>query len=392
MKTVIIAIVVTVAVLAAVGGLLTFILIPPKGEREEKPKERPAPAVKENAVSAPVSKREEPEESKVEEAAEEDEPEEEPEEEPETETESESDDEDEEENVTERRLRVENGEVKYIIIKYNKSFQAKLIQGSDETKEYYSRLKNRLLSYCGVKSRMSWKWETFNAGRKKLAKLRLRGKTLSIALALDPAEYEDTKYIVESIADVKSYVDTPCLYRIKNDRRVKYACELIDKLMTDNGLSMGLIEENVDYVAQYPYETTAALLERKLIKELTDEDAQSGTVFRPSDVRGSVSAVEADRLMQDDVADILLEKLGGESDRTRTGIVNIDTLSKYFEDEERVTLEEIKKRVKDFDRKVTYVKVLARGTLDKRLTVEADNFSLQAVKMIVLTGGKAIKK
>ena len=57
-----------------------------------------------------------------------------------------------------------------------------------------------------------------------------------------------------------------------------------------------------------------------------------------------------------------------------------------------VTLDEIKKRVKGFNKQTTYLKVLARGTLDKALTVEADGFSLQAVKMIVLMGGTAIKK
>lgn len=37
------------------------------------------------------------------------------------------------------------------------------------------------------------------------------------------------------------------------------------------------------------------------------------------------------------------------------------------------------------------VKVLARGSLDKALTVEAADFSLPAVKMIVITGGKVVK-
>ena len=96
--------------------------------------------------------------------------------------------------------------------------------------------------------------------------------------------------------------------------------------------------------------------------------------------------------MGDEVAELLVEKAGGVSDRTRTGIVNIDTLSRYFTDGETVTLEEVKKRVPNFSNKVTYLKVLGRGTLDKKLTVEADNFSLQAVKMIVITGGKAVKK
>lgn len=308
------------------------------------------------------------------------------------EADDENESEDEAEEQTERKLVVENGEVKYIIIKYSKSFQAKLIQSGNITKEYYSQLKNCLLSYNGVKSRLSWRWETFRAGRKALAKLRMRGKTLSLALALNPDDYADTKYVVESLAGVAAYADTQCLYKIKNDRRVKYAKELIDKLMQDNGLSSGLVGENVDYASQYPYETTEALIARKLIKELTDEEAQSGTVFKPSDVRQSVTAAEVDSIMKDEVAEILIRKVDETSDRTKVGIVNIDALSQAFADGETVTLEEVKKRVKGFDKKVTYLKVLARGVLDKKLMVKADAFSLQAAKMILLTGGQVLKK
>lgn len=296
-----------------------------------------------------------------------------------------------EDEVGERRLVKEDGEAKYIVIKYSKSFQAKIIQSDAVTKSYYSELKNKLLSY-GVKSRMSWKCETFRSGRKTLAKLRLRGKTLSVAFALNPVAFENTKYHVEDISEVKALAETPCLYRIKNDRRVRYAKELIDCVMEQNGVTAVPNGTETDYAAMYPYETTEALINKKLIKELTDEEAQSGTVFKSSDIRQSVSATEADVLMQDEVAEILIESLGGISDRTKTGIVNIDTLSQHFKDGEKVTLEEVKKRVKGFGKNVTYLKVLARGTLDKKLTVEADGFSLQAAKMIILTGGKAVKK
>ena len=78
------------------------------------------------------------------------------------------------------------------------------------------------------------------------------------------------------------------------------------------------------------------------------------------------------------------------SDRTRRGIVNIDTLSDSFESGEEITLEDMKARIRGFDKRMTYVKVLARGTLSKSLTVHADEFSIQAAKMILLTGGKII--
>ena len=38
-----------------------------------------------------------------------------------------------------------------------------------------------------------------------------------------------------------------------------------------------------------------------------------------------------------------------------------------------------------------YVKVLARGELSKKLSVEMHDFSSDAVKMIILTGGKVTK-
>ena len=295
-------------------------------------------------------------------------------------------------SVTRIKEVAEDGNVRYIVIKYSKSFIAKLIQSDENTKRCYSQIKNSLLSYKGVKSRISWKWEAFRAGRNTVAKLRLRGKTLSLCLALNADDYTGTKFHVESLSDVKSFSDTPCLYRIKNERRLRYSADLIADLMRKNGMEENEIAPAVDYAAQFPYETTEALIGRKLIKVLTDEEAQSGTQFAPVDIRRSVSVKEADSLMKDEVAATLLKKSASISDKTKAGIVNIDTLSQYFADGESVTLEEVIKRVPRISAKTTYLKVLARGTLDKTLTVEADSFSLQAVKMIVLTGGTAIKK
>lgn len=286
----------------------------------------------------------------------------------------------------------QNSKKKYIVIKYNRSFTAKLIQSDDRTKRYYLDIKNELSAFVGIKSRISWKWEMFRLGSKQLAKLCLRGKTLTLCLALDTREFAHTKYAVKDIGAVKSYVSTPCAYGIKTDKRLERAKELIAKLAETHGLLRDESYNFVDCAAHYPYEDTDALVERKLIKVLTDDAAESGNSFRPSAIRECVSAQEADSLMRDEVAASLIEVSGGRSDRTKTGIVNIDTLSQNFESGEVVTLDEIKKRIKGFNSKVTYLKVLARGTLDKPLTVEADSFSIQAVKMIALTGGTAVKK
>ena len=281
----------------------------------------------------------------------------------------------------------ENGTIRYIIIKYNKSFTAKLIQSDAEVKNYYSAIKNELLSYTGIKTRMSWKGESFYSGRQTYAKLCIRGKCVCLFLALNPKNYEDTKYKVDDMTEIAAYEKIPCLYRIKNDRRLKFSAELIEAAMQGREKNPDYAE--TDWAKHYPYEKIEPLIERKLVKVLTEEDARSGDVFKPRDV---VTAAEVDELMQDDIAVALIEETDEISDRTKTDIVNIDTLSKNFADGETVTLEEIKKRIPAVSKRATFIKVLARGSLDKKLVVIADSFSIEAAKMILLTGGNAIKK
>ena len=71
----------------------------------------------------------------------------------------------------------------------------------------------------------------------------------------------------------------------------------------------------------------------------------------------------------------------------KKGIVNIDSLSRAFAPGDVVTVAAMQQR-KLLKPGVGIVKVLARGALDKPLIVEAHDFSLDAVKMILLTGGK----
>ena len=270
--------------------------------------------------------------------------------------------------------------------RYNKSFTAKLIQSDEQTKRYYSEIKNHLLSYRGVRSKIGWKWEAFRKGRETLVKLRLRGKTLSVCFALDADDYAGTKYRVEK-ADAKSLAATPCLYRVKNDRRLRYTKDLADTLLQSRGAEKSAVTP-VDYARQYPFETTQALLAKKLVKVV----GKAQPAALPIAPMQSVAAQDVDALMRDEVASALIVRSDAKSDKTKSGIVNIDVLSQCFKRGETVTLAEIKKRVKGFSKNITFVKVLARGTLDKPLTVEADGFSLQAVKMIALTGGTAVKK
>ena len=74
----------------------------------------------------------------------------------------------------------------------------------------------------------------------------------------------------------------------------------------------------------------------------------------------------------------------------RRGIINVDTLSESFSAGDRVDVNILKRKsLIPYD--TAYIKVLARGVIDKPLHVYANDFSLSAVKMIALAGGKSIK-
>lgn len=167
------------------------------------------------------------------------------------------------------------------ILRYDRSFKARYIQSDNEVKGWYTDLKNELLSYKKVKDRLSWKRESYNFGRNPVARLAFRGNTLCLYLPLDPAEYAESKYKVESVEDNATYIDTPCLYRIKNDKRVRYAKELIATVTEKLG-AVKVERDSVDYYE--PYEGLVQLINKGLIKRnIKDKSAEAIFVAKKSE-------------------------------------------------------------------------------------------------------------
>jgi hypothetical protein len=124
--------------------------------------------------------------------------------------------------------------------------------------------------------------------------------------------------------------------------------------------------------------------------EEESEDEDFSEKFSVIDLE--VDAERADMLITDALAKSLLKKDGEViyTDGNAKCIINVDTLSDNFYAGERIDINLLKKKgIIDGD--VSYIKVLARGRIDKPLTVYANEFSLSAVKMIALTGGQSIK-
>ena len=306
-----------------------------------------------------------------------------------------------------------------IDIRYSRSFTANLIQSEETVKDYYSELKNHIMSYKGVKSRISWKFDSYNRGRDQLFKIKLRGKTICLYCALDPNEFDESKYHHEPI-DAKIFEDVPMLVKIKSGLGLRKAKELVDITMAKFGIEKDEKAKVVDYVAKYPYEPNEPLLARKLIKALVADDTMvvmsskpkeepvveevieepvveevveeeiviEAPIIEPELVVPEVTAEEAHHIIEEKHIELVLEE-GVDyinAKDNKKAIINIDTLSKNYRAGEDVTIQSMKDK-KLIDKKAKCVKVLARGILDKPLKVRAGEFSETAIEMILLTGG-----
>ncbi len=153
------------------------------------------------------------------------------------------------------------------MMRYNRSFIARIIQGTDEQKTYYGEVRNALLSYKKVNSNIAWGAERFHKGRETIARFKIRGKTLVLYLALDPATHEYSVYHHKDVSDNKSVAGTPMMIKVKSPLGVKKAVRLIDEMLAArNGEKRNIPQR--DYAAMYPYETIEELIEDGLVKDV----------------------------------------------------------------------------------------------------------------------------
>lgn len=290
-----------------------------------------------------------------------------------------------------------------VFVQYRRSFRARLIQADGETKDLYNCLRSELLSVDGVKERVSWNYDSFNIGRKQFAKVNANRKSLILYLALAPSEM-DEKYRFRDVSAKKRYAAVPVRYKITGSRSYKYATELIAAAAERFGASRTPFEEKLDI----PYEEREALIKKRLIRvyakretgetvseeELEKYIEEGATIESLSayTVTDKVSVNEADVLISDATAKqlVALAEEGGRAAAGKRSYINLDTISANFCEGEKVDLVSLKEKGL-LAAKTAAFKVLARGSLDKSLVIEANDFSLPAVKMIALTGGKVIK-
>ncbi|MBQ8845329.1 MAG: uL15 family ribosomal protein [Clostridia bacterium] len=341
-------------------------------------------------------------------------------------------------------------------IKYDRSVSGKLCLTKPNTVNYYSEVKNYILSYKDVKAKMSWKYEAFNKLKENLFKLAVKKNVLCVYLDLtqDEVSINEYDYFITTRKPFlnmpnKGVQNTPIYVKVKSKADLKKCKELIDRVMAKHELVVNEKAKVVDYTAKFLPDTVDNLVEKGLIKKYIDgsssknlldvretqlveedvpvaeepvaepetqveepkqEEVQEEPEVKEEKVKRrkdkpkvevveeveemeEVSVSEVDKYMSDERAQNLVEK----EVVTKTVIaasagkytINVDTLEQYFNDGDTITIDDLKNK-NLIDKKADSYKVLARGKLSKRFTVKADDFSMKAMKMIELVGGKVV--
>ena len=256
------------------------------------------------------------------------------------------------------------------------TMRGRLRYGSDVNKAIYEELVNHLLQYKNVTRSLTNRADNFKSKGSLLAKITLTGKTLKLYLPLDAELYDYDKYH-QLITEKNGYEEVPFTIKVKSNRGLKYAKELIDEAMAQKGV-----------------ERKKKAGEKKSFKELIL--LQKGSLLikakKTDKLRSRVDSQDANAKLTDSEAQELVRiKYVPVSDEVKkTAFVGLDKIEELYNDCDMVNIKTLRKRglVKEEHNRV---KIIGGGTLTKSLKVYAEEYSLTAIKMIVLLGGKVVK-
>lgn len=109
-------------------------------------------------------------------------------------------------------------------------FAEKLLALDEQVKGYYDVLNNELCTYRKMHSRLSRQGASYRFGRALIARITVRGKTMSLHLALKVSDFNQAVFFQRDYSDKKAYAEIPFTVKVKSDRGLKNALRLIDSL------------------------------------------------------------------------------------------------------------------------------------------------------------------
>ena len=119
------------------------------------------------------------------------------------------------------------------------SFEERIKELDEASIEYYNILQSCLLSYRGVKSRLSLRCDSYRANKELISKITIGGNSLKIYLDIDPTkeEFAQKKINFRDVSESEAYKEVPAMIPVKSQLCARKVCEVIDIMMQQKGIA-----------------------------------------------------------------------------------------------------------------------------------------------------------
>ncbi len=147
-------------------------------------------------------------------------------------------------------------------VRYDYSFRAKLHLAKEETRHFYEDITSFVESY-GLTINKSWSKERIQLGKKTYAIMSFKGLKLAVSFALNPQDYQGTKYKLVDVSNVKKFAQFPAQMKVTSDRKAIWVTELIKDMLKKDGVEdkkLGILAQKIKP------KTKRKLIKEKLIK------------------------------------------------------------------------------------------------------------------------------
>ena len=267
-----------------------------------------------------------------------------------------------------------------LVIKAKRTtFVNKIKFTSDKVKEFYSALKNKLLSY-GCKNRLTRRNEQFRKSG-LVAKISVSGKTIKLHLPLNPLDEEkfpNTKYHQVDLSNKKQYSEVPFTVKVKSDRGLNRALGLIEEVCSNKELKVKRNYQEVNFAEDLVVDGSAVFeklgCSDRLVEAFNEEYLESFKAecseayerlyeFLPSVNKEGSSEGE----VQNVYIDTVLPKLEGD-------VISLETL----------------KEANIISKSTNNICVKIHDNLDRKITVICDEIAPDAALAVLALGGKVL--
>lgn len=258
-----------------------------------------------------------------------------------------------------------------------RSFALKLSSSTEATKRYFSQITNRLRFY-GLTARIGKSKVMFRLNKEVYARMVFKGKRIVVCLPLNPKsdKFDPAVYKQLDFSDKKGFEELGFAIKVTNKKSVDLILGLVDEVAKKFDLVENPKYKEVDYVEKYPdvysdFEKKGYgyLLKTEVLK--TDVEVYDDAFAEKIIIEQKVEDKEPKRFIK---AEISIQ----------------DFNTRYTDTSIPVDLDRLK--ASDLIAKnANYLVIKASERIDEPFTVCAHEFEADAVKMICMAGGKAVK-